>query len=90
MDKGYDFHEVREIVAAYGYTAQMHSRGEERKGKREIPAPRAWRWVVEGAHLWMNRSRRLLVRWDKRQENYVVTLHFACAWISFRASGVLG
>jgi putative transposase len=27
--------------------------------------------VVERAHSWLNRSRRLLVRWEKKAENYL-------------------
>jgi len=41
-------------------------------------------------HSWMNRFRRLLIRWEKKVENYVAMLHFACAFITFRASGVFG
>jgi hypothetical protein len=26
----------------------------------------------------------LLIRWEKKIENYVAMLHFACAWITFR------
>jgi putative transposase len=36
----------------------------------------------------MNRFRRLLVRWEKKTENYVAMLHLACAWHAYRAAGV--
>ena len=49
-----------------------------------VPGYRARRWVVEAAHSWMNRFRRLLVRWEKRVENYVGMLHLACAVIVWR------
>lgn len=88
LDKGYDYDAVRETVAAYGYTAHIRTRGEETTAKREIPGYRARRWRVERTHSWMNRFRRLLIRWDKRVENYLAFLHFACAWIAFRAAGV--
>ncbi|HEX7575457.1 MAG TPA: IS5/IS1182 family transposase, partial [Candidatus Methanoperedens sp.] len=29
-------------------------------------------------------------RWDKKLENYLALLHLACAWITFRASGLFG
>jgi len=48
------------------------------------------RWVVERAHSWMNRFRRLLVRWDKKPQNYLAFLHFACGLIAFRAGGLFG
>jgi len=38
----------------------------------------------------MNRFRRLLIRWEKKTANYEAMLHLACAYITFRASGVLG
>jgi hypothetical protein len=38
----------------------------------------------------MNRFRRVLIRWEKKVENYVALLHFARAWITFRATGVFG
>ncbi len=89
MDKGYDYAAVRETVAAYGYTAHIRARGEEAAAKREIPGYRARRWSVERTHSWMNRFRRLLIRWEKRVENYLGLLHFACAWIASRAAGLL-
>jgi putative transposase len=30
----------------------------------------ARRWVVERSHSWMNRFRRLLIRWEKKLTNY--------------------
>ena len=51
---------------------------------------RARRWVVERAHSWMNRFRRILIRWEKKAANYLALLHFACAWITFRAADLLG
>ena len=38
----------------------------------------------------MNRFRRLLIRWDKKSENYLAFLHFACGLIAFRAAGLFG
>jgi len=90
LDKGYDYPEVRALVASWGYTAHIASRGEERYAKITVPRYRARRWVVERTHSWMNRFRRLLIRWDKRVDNYLALLHFACAWITFRAAGVVG
>lgn len=90
MDKGYDYPDVRELVEKYGYTAHIRSRGEEIKEKKEIPGYRARRWVVERTHSWMNRFRRLLIRWEKKVENYLAMLHFACSWITFRAAGLFG
>jgi len=90
LDKGYDFDAVRELVAAYHIIAHIKARGVEAAEKRDIPGFRARRWVVERTHGWMNRFRRLLVRWEKKVENYIALLHFVCGIIAFRAAGVLG
>ena len=89
MDKGYDFPDIRELVKEYGYTAHIKSLGEENI-RIEIPGFRARRWVVERTHSWLNRFRRLLIRWEKKIENYLAMLHFASAWITFKAVGLFG
>jgi transposase len=82
-DKGYDYPEVHELVKEYGYTGHIKTRGEESSAKAKIPGYRARRWVVERTHSWMNRFRRLLIRWEKKTENYEAFLHLACAFITF-------
>jgi len=90
LDKGYDYDEVRDLVAEFGFTAHIRSRGEEAQAIKREAGFRARRWVVERAHSWMNRFRRVLIRWEKKPENYIAFLHFACALIAFRASGLFG
>jgi transposase len=90
LDKGYDYEAVREILTEFGFTAHIKARGEEAKELKAEAGKRARRWVVERSHSWMNRFRRILVRWDKKPENYLAFLHFACALISFRAAGLFG
>ena len=90
LDKGYDYDEVRRTLEEFGFTAHIRSRGEEAKAIKREAGFRARRWVVERTHGWLNRFRRILVRWDKSPENYIAFLHFACALITFRAAGLLG
>ena len=90
MDKGYDYEAVRETVREFGFTAHIRSRGEEAQALKREAGFKARRWVVERAHSWMNRFRRVLIRWDKSAANYLAFLHFACALIAFRAAGLLG
>ena len=90
LDQGYDYDEVREILAEFGFTAHIKARGEEAKEIKQEAGKRARRWVVERSHSWLNRFRRILVRWDKKPENYLALLHFACALIAFRAAGLFG
>ncbi len=90
LDKGYDYDEVREILEEFGFTAHIRGRGAEAKELKAEAGQRARRWVVERSHSWLNRFRRILVRWDKKPENYLGFLHFACALIAFRAAGLFG
>ena len=90
LDKGYDFDEVRRTLEEFGFTAHIRSRGEEAKAIKKEAGFKARRWVVERTHGWLNRFRRILVRWDKSTDNYIAFLHFACALIALRAAGLLG
>ena len=90
LDKGYDFDEVRRTLEEFGFTAHIRSRGEEAKAIKREAGFKARRWVVERSHGWLNRFRRILVRWDKSPQNYIAFLHFACALIALRAAGLLG
>lgn len=90
LDKGYDYDDVRAILQEFGFTAHIRSRGEEAHEIMREAGRRARRWVVERSHSWMNRFRRILVRWEKKPEHYLAFLHFACALIAFRAAGLFG
>lgn len=83
LDRGYDYDSSREEAASRGYEVHIPPpRGEERSQPyAEGSQPR--RWVVERTHSWLNRSRRLLVRWEKKSENYLAFIHLACARIIF-------
>lgn len=90
LDKGYDYQEVRDILVEFGFTAHIRSRGEEANELAAEAGKRARRWVVERSHSWLNRFRRILIRWEKKSVNYIAFLHFACALIAFRAAGLFG
>lgn len=90
LDAGYDFEAVRAILAEFGFTAHIRSRAEEASELAREAGKRARRWVVERSHSWLNRFRRILVRWDKKPEHYLAFLHFACALTAFRAAGLFG
>ena len=59
---------------------QCHPPEKRNRGKR------ARRWVVERIASWLNRYRRILVRWEKKVENYEALLHFVFAHILWRNS----
>jgi len=90
LDKGYDYDQVRDLLKEFGFTAHIRSRGEEARAIKKEAGFRARRWVVERTHSWMNRFRRILIRWEKKAQNYIALLHLVCAIITYRATGLFG
>ena len=88
LDKGYDYDEVRALAREFRFTAHIRSRGEEARLIRRSARFKARRWVVERTHSWMNRFRRILIRWEKKPENYTGMLHLTLARIAFQSSGL--
>jgi putative transposase len=94
LDAGYDYDAVYEIVRAHHYQPHIrpnqHNRvliqpkpeAETRSNLESTKLPR--RWVVERLHSWINRSRRLLIRWEKLDFTYQAFLHLACGLICFQ------
>jgi len=85
LDKGYDSDEIRGLLAEFGFTAHISSRKQEAQKIKRKAGYKARRWVVERTHSWMNRFRRLLIRWEKKADNYIAMLHLACAIITWRS-----
>jgi putative transposase len=85
LDAGYDYDLPRFAAEQRGYRTHIRPRGEERAhaGARD-PLKRPRRWVVERLHSWLNRSRRLLVRWKKLERAYVAFVQLACALLCFQ------
>ena len=90
MDKGFDYNEVRLLLAEFGFTDHILCRREEAQAIKKKARFKARRWVVERTHSWMNRFRRILTRWEKRADTYIAMLHLACGIITWRAAGQLG
>ena len=87
-DKGYDSTETLLILYSEDYEPHIVGRGEEKKKLKK--GHKAKRWVVERTMSWMNRYRKILIRWEKKAENYTGLLHFSFAVMAFKQSGVLG
>lgn len=87
LDRGYDYAVCRETAVAHGYTPHIPP-----KRTAEVPLPPPGhpdrhpprRWVVEVAHSWFNRFRRLLIRWEKRAQNYLGFVQLAACLIIYR------
>ena len=62
LDKGYDYDDIRELVAEFAFTAHVRTRGEEAQALKKEAGYKARRWVVERTHSWMNWFRSILSR----------------------------
>lgn len=75
LDKGYDYDGPRQVAYDYGFTTHIRRRGSPTPAYPGKPR----RWVVERVHSWLNRYRRILVRWEKLAATYEAMLHIVCA-----------
>jgi transposase len=66
-DKAYDAADKRHALRQRGIESS------ERLGR--------YRWVVERTHSWMNRLRRLKIRYERRADIHLAFLHLGCALI---------
>lgn len=89
MDKAYLGDPVQEVVREFGYTAHVPPSARQAQRLKRRTRHKVRRWVVERTHSWMNRFRRILIRWEKTPESYFALLHLACALITYRAAGLL-
>jgi transposase len=89
LDKGYSGEPALEAVVLRGYIPHISSRGEEKSRKEKNPKYKARRWVVEVTHSWINRFRKLLVRYEKLDKTYKGLLMFACAFIALRKAEII-
>jgi len=83
-DKGYTGQPADQAVRARGYVPHIPQRGAHAAPKRRQRHARPRRWVVERTHSWLNRFRKLLVRFEKTTASYEGLLELACALITYR------
>lgn len=78
-DKGYDHDECRALLRRRHIVPRIARRGvesSERLGR--------YRWGVERTLSWLNRFRRLKVRYERRADMHEAILHLGCALICWR------
>lgn len=80
LDKGYEADWLKTYLQSCRYEPHIQSRKEESDASKNTDF-KAHRWVVGRTHSWMNRFRQVLIRWEKKTENYESMLHFACGLI---------
>ena len=82
LDAGYTGAE--KIISDRRYILHIRSRNKEKEEKINNPDFKARRWVVEVTHSFLNRFRKLLVRYEKKEKNYLALIQFACSIIVWR------
>ena len=80
-DAGYTGQPAENAICSRGYVPHIRSRGDEKKELERNEGFKARRWVVEVCHSWLNRFRKLLVRYEKKHISYMNLLYFACAYV---------
>jgi putative transposase len=90
LDNGYNYAEPKQIVEEFRFTAHLPKDPREAQAVKRRARRKARRWVVERTHSWMNRFRGILIRWNKKPQNYIAMLHFAFALITYRCMGLFG
>ena len=96
-DKAYDFPRCRRACRRRGIIPRIARRGiesSERLGRHRPPEPfgsgpfgngsATGRWVVERTLSWIARFRRLIIRYERRDDIHLAFLTLACAVLCFR------
>jgi len=84
LDKGYDNPRSREAAAAGGYVPHIRRIGEERKACDRSKGHKPRRWVVERTFAWLSKCRGILVRYEKKDANYLGLIQLACGLLWYR------
>ncbi|THF86282.1 IS5 family transposase [Deinococcus sp. KSM4-11] len=78
-DKGFDFHRCRHALYVRGIVPRIARRGVESRERLGHV-----RWVVERTLSWLNRFKRLKLRYERRVDAHLALLVLACALVCFR------
>jgi hypothetical protein len=87
LDRGYAYEACRQTARDHHFLPHIPPKA---SASQPLPPPGdptrhpARRWVVEVAHSWFNRFRRLLIRWEKKAANYLALVQFAATLIIYR------
>ena len=81
LDADYDNPTGREAAAAGKYTPHIVPVKKEKRAQKHArtKGQKSRRWVVERTLAWLCKCRGILVRYDKKDENYLGLIQFACA-----------
>lgn len=81
---GYTGAPALKVIEEHGYIPHVKGRGQETDELKHDPDKKARRWVVEVAHSWFNRFRKLLVRYEELDRCFLALNHLAASIMAFR------
>ena len=84
LDKAFSGAPSNATARVFGYEPHVRQIGEEKKDVKGRKRHKARRWVVERTIGWLNRCRGILVRYEKKAENYLGVVQLACALLWYR------
>jgi putative transposase len=90
LDAIYDTNEVRTTLFMHNIRPQISPNPRKKKIEPVRMIEKGVRWVVERTHSWINRFRRLFVRYDKCAENYLAYVKLAATTNLFSRLRVSG
>jgi putative transposase len=82
LDKGFDNDTGWGTCIDHDYIPHIALIRDERPPPSRRYKPR--RWVVERTFAWLSKCRGILIRWEKKAENYLGLLQLACGLLWFR------
>lgn len=76
LDRAYDSKHIQVILFNFYYVPRI---SKNRRNSKSVVTQKIEknRWIVESAHSWMNRFRRLLIRFEKLASNYFALMQFS-------------
>jgi putative transposase len=84
LDKGYDNPTGETAATDASYTPHIRRIGEERKSCDSSKGHKPRRWVVERTFGWLSKCRGILVRYEKKDINYLGLIPLACGLYWYR------
>jgi putative transposase len=90
LDGGYNNPTGREAAAEAHYTPHIQAGWKNKKTCERSKGHKPRRWVVERTWAWLCKCRGILVRYDKKDENYLGLIQLACALCWYRRLYRLG
>jgi putative transposase len=90
LDAAYDNTTGQEAASQAEYTPHIVPKDKQKRSQQRKPGYKPRRWVVERTLAWLCKCRAILVRYDKKDENFLGLIQLACALFWYRRLHSLG